>query len=281
VFLGFFFIVLGVVSILVTTGYLNLDWGMIARLWPLALVFLGLALLTQLDIFYSLAGLAVIFSLIGMAGQGAGWFRSHTRTATLNRTLESSSVVSEKASLTFRAGAGEYSISGGGTKLVSAVTSTTHGDFMLSEEDPSDTLLSQNSSFTWSAVRNRADVMLSSVPVWDLNLDVGAAELHYDLSDLTIGKLVMKSGAVSGTLTFGTKADSANATLELGASSLVIRVPKELGVKVTLSSGLSGKEFNGFIQDGDQYQSEGYGATTKKLTLVIKAGVSNIIIERF
>lgn len=285
-FFGLLLVLLGAVSLLVTTGYINLDWSLLVGLWPLALVFLGLALFFRSDLLYSLAGLVLIISLVSVIGRGFTWLRSpENRHAPVTQTLHTTRTIPGEATFVFSAGAGTFSIGGTSTNLAEASATTSYGRYMLTADETSSSptveLDQEKTGFAWGAFRNSADIMLNPDPIWTINLEAGASEINYDFSAYNLRELSLKSGATSGTITFGTKADLSSATIEFGASSIKIRIPKEVGTALTLSTGLTSKELTGFSKQGNEYRSEGYDMTTKKLNLVVKAGVSDITIERY
>lgn len=134
----------------------------------------------------------------------------------------------------------------------------------------------------WKGV-NELELALSNQIPWQIDLESGASTLELDLTKLTLDDLQLSTGASSTQLKLGDKLkNGANYNIESGASSILIQIPKLIGVLLNTDSGLSSKNFVGFTQlDSGSYQSNNYEAATIKITLSIEAGVSALNVTQY
>jgi hypothetical protein len=122
---------------------------------------------------------------------------------------------------------------------------------------------------------------LSPVPEYSMNLQVGACQTRLDLSTLKVRNLKLSTGASDSTITFGASGPDAQADLSFGAASVTVRVPRSVGVRVRMSTGLVGNNLAhvGFTKDGEIWTSAGYGDKTSHLEVRSSGGVSNLDFE--
>ena len=123
---------------------------------------------------------------------------------------------------------------------------------------------------------------LNSKPVWDINLNAGASQLNFDLSQFKVRSLNLDGGAGSFDITLGNLFPDTKMTLDVGASSITIRVPKSSGCDLQLSSALSHKNLKEFQKTGDgHYQTRNFNSAKNKVRLNINAAVSRLNIIRY
>lgn len=118
-------------------------------------------------------------------------------------------------------------------------------------------------------------------PVWEMNFDVGAADISLDLSPYKIKELQIEGGVSNIELTFGDKMDESFVEIDAGASNILLNVPKNIGTSISFESVLTTKNLDGFVKRGDTYYSENYQRASKKLHFDIEAAISNIDVDRY
>ena len=98
---------------------------------------------------------------------------------------------------------------------------------------------------------------LNPAPLWDLDFDVGAAELRLDLVPYRIRELTVDCGASSVKLTLGDRAEWTRVRIDAGASSVRLQVPEHCGCRVETDAGLSSKRLPEFSRVADGvYETE-------------------------
>jgi hypothetical protein len=139
-------------------------------------------------------------------------------------------------------------------------------------------------SVSWKGnkMRNHVMMRLHPDPLWDLNIDAGAAKIEFDLRPYRIGNLDLDAGAASIEVRLGSRADTSNVQIETGASRLHLYVPAAVGCELRSESALSSKHINGFVNKGDGfYQTDNFGTAKKRIFIVVDSGLSSICVDRY
>jgi hypothetical protein len=92
-----------------------------------------------------------------------------------------------------------------------------------------------------------------------LRIETGAGNTNVDLS-----------GALDHDL---------NATIEAGVGELSVKLPGEMGVRVSADTGIGGLTNSGLVKDGDDYVNADYGSAPYTLFLNIQAGIGSIHLD--
>ena len=123
---------------------------------------------------------------------------------------------------------------------------------------------------------------LNTLPVWDLELNVGAAEVNFDLSRFKTRKVNLQGGASDIEVTLGDLYPESNVNIEAGAASITVRIPNEAGCDITNNTFLASKNFEGFTKTSNHhYQTEGYANAKSKIHINMEAGMASINVERY
>jgi hypothetical protein len=124
----------------------------------------------------------------------------------------------------------------------------------------------------------------NSLPT-DVEVNTGASKFNFDFSKLKLENFTLSSGAVTGEVTFGKNVSLLSGKIETGASSITVRVPKGVGLKVNYKGALNNPNFAsglGLNKTGDDlYQTADYDSSANKIDLSIDAGVSSIKIIQY
>jgi hypothetical protein len=274
---------------------LPFEWDFIWKLWPLALVLIGLAAILKdpkwRGILVASAGVfvaLVIFSTFRHGSREIKHAFADMEDGPYEEQLlvESYSPSITRAVFSLDAGAGSFEIGDTTGQLISADVETSIGKYLLSRSDE-DTLTRldmkmQDSNVHWRGnMRNRVDVSLNPEPEWDMDFDIGAAKIDFDLRAYKTRTVTVNSGASSIGIRLGDRADLTNLDIQTGVSKIDVDVPSTVDCQITTDAELSSKDFIGFKQiDKHTYQSENYGSSKKKMFINIEAGLSSIRVER-
>jgi N-terminal domain of toast_rack, DUF2154 len=116
----------------------------------------------------------------------------------------------------------------------------------------------------------------NSVPM-DLEIETGAGESGLDLRGLNLSALQISTGAGNTTIDLSSALDhDLSASVKGGVGNLSLKLPDEMGVRVTASSGIGGLTSSGLLKDGSAFVNEAYGVSPHTLTLDITTGVGAI-----
>ncbi len=301
-------IAIGCLFLISNLGWIDFHWSTIWRLWPLILIFWGIAILPIRDLIkYALLIGVILFTIIffNRLTESKGWFRWHDGRSEwrfgdewdrsdegASRSMESQTLtvpmdsLSRKAELVLEAAAGDFKLEGLTGDLLSFTKDGNVGNYSLTSEDVSGkkkiNIHLEKSEGPRKYSKNEVQIRLNQEPVWDLDLDIGAASIDMDLKDYKIDTLEINAGASSIDLTLGSMNPVTRLTFDAGASSLNIRIPKEAACEVKSESFLVSRDFEGFVKKGNGlYQSENYSTGKNKIYIDIETAVSSISIERY
>jgi len=124
---------------------------------------------------------------------------------------------------------------------------------------------------------------LNENPLYNLKIDLGAAEGNLDFSGLKIKNLDVDVGAAKLDLKIGTpNSDTLFVDIDAGASSIKILYPDSLGAEIYSDLALSSKRFSGFSKvEKNIYRTENFSESIKKVIFRISGGVTKIRIDSY
>jgi hypothetical protein len=131
----------------------------------------------------------------------------------------------------------------------------------------------------WNA--NKVDLLLNPNPIWDLDFDLGAGEVNFDLSKYKVRELAIDAGAASLDIKLS-DLQNAKVVVNAGASSIILRIPKSINCELNIDAVLSAKSLNGFEKvDENYYVYKSTLPNAKKIDLTIDAGISSVEIIQY
>ncbi len=294
-FAGVLIVLLGIALFLSNFDVLRLDWHFVFRLWPVLLVLAGISVLVSNPkwraALYTLTLVLVVGWIVSAASVGwgslsnlfdgdGGNIQSQEFTQDLGKDIR-------HAVLSIKGGAGSFTIGDTTSGLFGASTQSNIGRYSF-DSDKEGTTQSIELAFQGKenhirfGRRNTVDMRLNTKPDWELNADVGACSVNFDLTPYVIRRATIKAGASSITVRLGDRADTTRLRLETGVSSLTVYVPLTAGCRIKDNAELSSKSFPDFTKSGDgDYRSENYDSAKKKIIIDVDAGVSSVKVRRY
>jgi hypothetical protein len=217
---------------------------------------------------------------------------------TENGSVKTSSFVESMAPDTREAvfklagGAGRFIISDPTTELIKADTKQSIGTYSMSVDRNETTHIptielkpteeSQHFNLKDGNYENRVTVHLNNTPVWTMDIALGAGQGDLDLSNYAVKSLKIAAGAADLDLKLGAKADQSDVKLDVGAASVTIHVPKEVGCRVKKDGALNLEQLDDFTDvGGGEFLSPGYEAAKKKMTIRFDGGISRLKVVRY
>jgi len=313
---GAILITLGVIFLLHSFGLIHIHWINIIHLWPIFLLIAGINLIfahnrsvwaTFLKLVVVVVGVCLL--LFGNFGNGfntwSGYY--HFRHLTDRNDddnsddnehivkIEGSSIFTEP----FHADAkiGKLNISGGGVSYILVDTTSQlfeattkeygrHYEYSHHNQDSTyvfDFNVNSNARFHWGKGKtNEAVFKLNTAPLWDMDIEAGAAKINFDLSKFKIRNVDISGGAASFQLKMGQPLANTNLSVSTGAAEVRISVPKSAACKIETDSGLSSNNFEGFNKlDDDSYETPGFAGAKNKLYIKFDGGVSDFKVVRY
>ncbi len=206
--------------------------------------------------------------------------------------VESMNPDTREAVLKLSGGAGRFSISDPTTELIRAETKQNIGSYSMSVDRDATTRIptielkpteeNQKFDFKNGKFENRVEVHLNATPVWTMDVALGAGQGDLDLSSYAVRDLKIAAGAADLDVKLGAKADQSDVKLEVGAASVTVRVPKEVGVRIKKDGALNIEQLDDFTDmGGGEFVSPGYDAAKKKMMIRFEGGVSRFKVVRY
>ena len=302
VFWGTLFIVLGMLILLNNFSPISLYWDDLWQFWPLVLVLLGISLMIRNRggkiIFAASAAIFLAVTIFASVKYTSGFINNdfevsfdddHDHSYVVNEYKEDYDASIDKAVLKLDAKAGDFNIDSSSDDLIYVKTvGTTDNNFNLTKNDEDGVsnlkfkMKKTRFHFGKSNYKNRVNISLSEKPVWDLDLDVGAASIDLDLTKYKIEKLDVDMGAASLDVKLGDLNDNTDVTVNAGASSINISIPEEAGCEIKTDDVLSSNSFDNFrkISSG-HYRTSNFDEAQKKIYINIDCGVSSVSVDRY
>lgn len=128
---------------------------------------------------------------------------------------------------------------------------------------------------------NNIEVKLNENPVWNIRLNLGATSSKLYLDKFKIKSFDMNTGASKSYIKFGSLYDSVNVSIDAGASSLKIAIPKEAGCMVDGETALFSKSLEGFEKMNGIHKTRNFEEAEIKFFITIDGGVSKLKIVRY
>lgn len=128
--------------------------------------------------------------------------------------------------------------------------------------------------------RNNAVISLNSIPVWNLDLDLGAGSAEFDLSGNKIQKMDVDCGAASFDAILGPPLAKSEISVNSGVGSVKLQIPKGTPCYIRVRAGLSSEDFPGFEKVTDKaYQTPGFSASLPHYVIDLRGGLSSFTVE--
>lgn len=298
IFWGSLFITLGALILGTKFNIINSDWEFIGNLWPLFFIIWGLIIVAKNTIFKPI--LSGLFGLlIAMLVYGSIYYIFDGVSTTFDDDFTSGNYSTnyyksdyDKAvkygNIDIKTGAASIKIQDTTSNLVDGWTKSTWGNYFF------DTRISDSTAWVEFSnegehefhfrdkIRNNISMKLNPNVIWDFNLDIGAAKTNLDLSPFMVRNLELNTGASSNVIKIGDKLERTYITVEMGAASLRIKVPKESGCRIDGDLVLSSNNLKSFVKvSKNVYETNNYNSAVKKVLITVDGGVSKFNVETY
>ncbi|MCX6305200.1 MAG: DUF5668 domain-containing protein [Bacteroidetes bacterium] len=307
VFWAFILIAIGILFMLNNFGVLEFGFRTLWSLWPLILILWGISILPIKDgikiiALVSVLALTVIF--FNRIADRSSWFHFHNfrgfsdkdweddedSTSTYNYQPQNLSVpydsLTNRGELKLEAAAGNFNLQGGTSDFLTFNKTGDIGNYSITTTNENGrkqiNLSLEKTGVRHTVNENKVEIKLNEKPSWNLDFDIGAAEILMDLRDYKIDTTNIDAGASSIDIKIGSRNPLTVMTFNAGASSIKVDIPKESGCQIKSESFMISKEFDGFTKKGDGiYQTDNFNTGRNKIFLTIKTAISKIEINRY
>jgi hypothetical protein len=302
IFWGIVLIMIGILFILKNAGIVFISWHMMWSLWPVLIILWGISVIPVNGWIKLVASLIVVvagFFLVQRYTDNNDHFswsfnnrndwnddsNDYDSTGNQQSLSEVYNDSIRLAKLNFEVAAGKFLIRDTTTQLIDLERKGSSGTYtMTSRDEDSVRILDVQFQQRGNVHNFQNDVVLklNPKPLWDLDLDIGAASIDFDLSRFKVNKMKVDGGASSIELKLGTLTPRTDVEIDAGASSIKIQVPESSGCEVITNTFLSSRELKGFTKvENHRYQTPGFAKSQKKIYISLEAGITSIDVVRY
>jgi hypothetical protein len=277
----------GTLLYLVNTGQVSLSiWGALAKLWPLALIAVGIDLmLPRRSVLGSITVAAVLLAVV--LGGGALAIPAQPSPPAGGEAVNVPSGNVAQARITLSPAAGQLIVSAmetAGPLLAGTITISPPGSVSSDADTTGDTAVVSVSTVGPMIIPMNMgpgevwDLEISTTPRISLIASLGAGEVRIDGRGLHLTSLDSSLGA--GQMEVWVPEGSGPVELSSGVGEIVIRVPGGVPVRILASSLLGVTVPPGYSKSGSEYESPGF---QPQGALIISAsmGIGSIRVEEY
>lgn len=309
VFWGLILILFGILFMLQNMGYIAFQFSSIWKWWPLLLVYWGFSALLKDNsgktspILYGIQ-IIILAILIYVVVRPKSTptnersfryeYKDEDQTLDAERTYQFDipmEAAIKSASLDLSFGAGELTLTAGGSdRLIGADATTNFGNYSFENSIENGNAIielgyaSKRLEYNEGSFSNVLGIELNSSVLWDIMLETGASKADLDLSDVRVKNLELEGGASRLKLKLGQPDGPMQVAIETGASSISILIPEGARCELITEDGFSSKTINGLdkIEDG-KYRSPNYDEASEvgTISILLDSGLSKIEVETY
>jgi hypothetical protein len=137
-------------------------------------------------------------------------------------------------------------------------------------------LLDEEVFIPFGRSQNEFEIQLNDTLPASIDIDMGLSTMYVDLSNLNAKELNIDGGVSSVEIIFG-ETDT-TAEIDMGVSSVTIRVPETVGVRITTDGLMSLSVPSGWVKISNGYESPNYGTATHKINISCDIGLGTVTV---
>lgn len=305
-FWGGILVTLGTLFILRNTGIFYFNWLSLIRLWPIILIFFGITLLplrNSIKLILSILTIAVLFAIL-LTGN-TDWDRENDYNWRIKDRFEKindrnnyeSDIANqyfyelysnkiEEATLNIEAIAGDFNLKEDSDYLFEFTQDGNIGPYIFSSsERESHTTLRlrlRDDKKNFRRLVNDVELKLHLKPIWNFDIESGAAKIRLDLRKFKTQEISISGGASTINIKLGDLFNNTHIYIQSGASSITLSIPEESGCEINTTTFLTSRNFDNFEKiDKGYYQTSNYDNAKNKIRINIEAAVTSLKVRRY
>jgi hypothetical protein len=299
IFWGVILVTLGILFAFRNFGVIDFNVRSIFRLWPLLLVFWGIAIIplkpmVKLVLTVITILIAVVFILNSPVREyhWFNWYRGHDYTQhDESERIEQHFAEAFDTSVLFAelnldVAAGDFKIENTCVDLFEFYNEGNSVSYDVETEREGDktTIDIKNEGIRIGNDKSHEESILSlnEQLIWDLDIDVGASDMKMDLRPFKIENIEINGGAAAIDLKVGERMKEMNISVDAGASSIKIKIPESSDCEVKFKTILSSNELDGFIKiKKGLYQTPDFKSSSNKIYIEVDAAITSLKVKRY
>lgn len=287
--LGFIFIVLGCFCILDNFDMIDFKISFIlsgiADLWPLFLVVIGINLIVKNKTIEKILWILVVIIIFSYS-----FFMSYNNSSIMPENSYKSIILEDKITegkADLDIGATQFDIISGTTDF-STLSSTHQFDYEVKTQNTVQTIYISNSDKSADFLDEKTDRSMKlnlneSIP-WNFDINCGAVNARLDLKNIDVQELNLDAGAGRIQVDLGRKSKNTDIHINSGVSQIVLNIPRESGLKVTLDGALNStnlRELDLIEKSNHFFLSDNYNKASSNYNIDAEMGVGNFKINYY
>jgi hypothetical protein len=312
IFWGILLVAIGALFILDNLDVLNFSFRALLDLWPILLVGWGVSILPMKSIYKTVAALAiVVFALVyASTTEKDFWWQNQNFSNFRHGNIhfnngededgdekddtyysfqfdeEMDSNITE-AKLEMDVAAGKFRIDEPVTDHLIAFDAYSnigpYNSNMVTNGQKAEVFISMEDAIIKNGTnRNRATVKLNPNVVWDLHLNIGAADFRGDFKKFKVSNIDIDGGASSIKLKLSNLQQETHIKMDAAAASIKLDIPMDAGCKIDVESFLVDLDLEGFTKNADgDYVSNNFSESSQKVFIEMDAAISHFTIRRY
>ncbi|SFS92018.1 LiaI-LiaF-like domain-containing protein [Sphingobacterium wenxiniae] len=302
---GIWFVCIGLLLLLHNLDVIDFNLWAIVKYWPLSVILVGVNLMVQNRAYGGYIKIAcnVLFLgwivFVGLSSPNTGWTPKIFNNGNIsfsndkdNKDLLSTVSVPyeenvQEVKFDFNGGAGAFEIAPSDAKLLEATCESEDMGLRLESKNKDGEqkieLTAKPKGKKNNKVNRKVAMSLHTAPVWDMELNYGAAKFSGDLSPFKIKKLDINTGASSMDLKLGEpQLETTKIKIATGASTIHLHIPKDAPVRIKYSTIASSNNLEGFdnMQKG-LATSNNYDNASKRFDIELDGAANTFTISRY
>lgn len=309
-FMGGLLVILGALFILKNIGVVYFNWMSIFSLWPMIFILLGVSILPIKDSIKSITTVILLFVTVAMIfsktnqwthnysfnwNQWEEWDEWDTeRYSERESRYETSEqyfyepydTEIKEATLTIDAVAGEFIVKRKSNYLMEFNQDGNVGPYIYSTTKTDDhqslTFDIKNRHFKTRRLNNEVEIQLNPKPIWNININAGAASVELDLTRFKMKTVDIDGGASAVYLRLGNTYKKTKIYINAGVSSIEIYIPEDVGCEIDTDTFLASRRFDDFekIRRG-LYKTSNFEESNNKIYISINAAITSLEVVRY
>ena len=312
IFWGILLVAIGALFILDNLDVLNFSFRALLDLWPILLVGWGVSILPVKSIYKTVAALAiVVFALVyASTTEKDFWWQNQNFSNFRHGNIhfnngededdeekddtyysfqfdeEMDSNITE-AKLEMDVAAGKFRIDEPVTDHLIAFDAYSnigpYNSNMVTNGQKAEVFISMEDAIIKNGTnRNRATVKLNPNVVWDLHLNIGAADFRGDFKKFKVSNIDIDGGASSIKLKLSNLQQETHIKMDAAAASIKLDIPMDAGCRIEVESFLVDLDLEGFTKNADgDYVSNNFSESSQKVFIEMDAAISHFTIRRY
>jgi hypothetical protein len=284
-------IAIGVIALLADLNVISSDrLYRLADLWPLILIVIGLELIARRTLHGSAVDVATILIVLIAAGGAIVYVSLGPAIPGGTHSFDASGQIGSSKTATLQVDVGNLNMTVEGDGSLGSDLYRAHIQYSgikptVDLDAASGVLhIEQRGGFTFFGnPRFVLDLQINPAVVWSFNINSGAANGTYRLSEIRVGGIELNTGASREDFTLGPPTGKVPITVNGGALTILVHRPVGTEASARVSGGAVNLTADGDHEGGigsKSWQSDGYDSAQDAYRIEVNAGASTVTVDR-